>query len=87
MSRWGDDRVARDIAALDRDGLERWGLQLWEEVARLTLETAALREAIARLKGLEMGFERLVATRTGLATRDRLLMPRHANKDPRLLAL
>ncbi|MCH8139565.1 MAG: hypothetical protein IH926_11575 [Proteobacteria bacterium] len=77
----------RDIAALDRDGLKRWGLQLWEEVARLKLETAALREAIARLKGLEMGFERRVATRTGFATRDRLLMRRHANKDPRLLAL
>ena len=44
-------------------------------------------EAIGRLKGLKMGFERRVATRTGFATRDRLLMRRHANKDPRLRAL
>ncbi len=42
----------RDIEALDLDGLKRLVLQLLEEVASLKLENAALREEIARLKGL-----------------------------------
>ncbi len=43
----------RDIEALDLDGLKRLVLQLLEEVASLKLENAALREEIARLKGLK----------------------------------
>ncbi len=42
----------RDIEALDLDGLKRLVLQLLEKVAGLKLENAALREEIARLKGL-----------------------------------
>ena len=42
-----------DIEALDLDGLKRLVLQLLEEVASLKVENAALREGIARLKGLK----------------------------------
>ncbi|MEE8504832.1 MAG: hypothetical protein V3S40_01285 [Kiloniellales bacterium] len=42
-----------DIEALDLDGLKRLVLQLLEEVASLKVENAALREEIARLKGLK----------------------------------
>ena len=42
-----------DIEALDLDGLRRLVLQLLEAVASLKAENAALREEIARLKGLK----------------------------------
>ncbi len=42
-----------DIEALDLDGLKRLVLQLLEEVESLKVENAALREEIARLKGLK----------------------------------
>ena len=42
-----------DIEALSLDDLKRLVLQLLEEVARLRAENAALREEIARLKGLK----------------------------------
>ncbi len=42
-----------DIEALGLDGLKRLVLQLLEEVASLKVENAALREEIARLKGLK----------------------------------
>ena len=42
-----------DVAALDPDDLKRLVLQLLEAVAGLKAENAALREEIARLKGLK----------------------------------
>ncbi len=42
-----------NVEALDLDGLRRLVLQLLEAVAGLKAENAALREEIARLKGLK----------------------------------
>ena len=42
-----------DLDALDLDALKRLVVQLLEEIAELRAENAALREEIARLKGLK----------------------------------
>ena len=78
-----------DIEALSLDDLKRLVLRQLEEVARLRVENAALREEIARLKGLKgrpkikpSGMEKKAAERR--KTKERRQQARRGKKNARL---